>query len=276
MTASERTQTPAAAPRAAANFVILSLLTAFIALVPLNGRRDNPHPPLRSVGFARTPAPRAADPRAFEQEAAMAPAALMARWTPLISSAAREFDVPTSWIRVVMRMESGGRTMLSESEPITSSAGAMGLMQVMPETYRQMRAQLGLGADPYDPHDNIYAGAAYLKSLYLQYGYPAMFAAYNDGPGHLEDHLHRGRALPAETRSYVRAIASALGGGRGSALLTRPDGTPISIRPGAVTSVRAPLPGEYADGVNAVVAMGKKKQGVRESVAEVRRLTGAV
>ena len=211
----------------------------------------------------------------------MAPRALMKRWDPLIAEAAHRVGIPEKYIRAVMRMESGGRTMLSENQPITSSAGAMGLMQVMPETYREMRVQYGLGADPYDPRDNVYAGAAYLKFLYRKYGYPAMFAAYNDGPGNLEDHLYRGRALPKETRSYVRAIAAALGGaraGRGAhvARLTRPDGTAVSIRRAAVTSVRAPLPGEYAGGVHAVVTMGKKKQGVRETVAEVERLTGAV
>jgi hypothetical protein len=271
-----RAQGPVVRPGAAAHLLILVLLTAVVLFTPLNGRRERTHPAPPGAALARKPEPRAADPRAFAREAAMTPAELMSRWDPLISSAARELNVPANWIRAVMRMESGGRTMLAESEPITSSAGAMGLMQVMPETYRQMRAQLDLGADPYDPRDNIYAGAAYLKALHRQYGYPAMFAAYNDGPGNLEDHLHRGRALPLETRSYVRAIASALGGKRGAALLTRPDGTRVSIRASAVTSVRAPLPGEYADGVNAVVAMGKKKQGVRESVAEVQRLTGAV
>ena len=110
-----------------------------------------------------------------------------------------------------MRQESGGRTMLAENLPIVSAAGAMGVMQVMPGTYTEMAAQYGLGANPYNPRDNIYAGAAYLKWLHVKYGYPAMFAAYNDGPGNIEDHLHRGRALPAETRGYIAEIAKSLG-----------------------------------------------------------------
>ena len=83
-----------------------------------------------------------------------------------------------------MHAESAGRTTL-HGQPITSSAGAMGLMQVMPRTYSDLRKQLGLGADPYAPADNITAGAAYLQQMYRRYGYPGMFAAYNAGPGNI-------------------------------------------------------------------------------------------
>jgi soluble lytic murein transglycosylase-like protein len=143
---------------------------------------------------------------AFNEELAMDSRTLMRRWDPLIAQAARRFDISENWIRSVMRMESGGRTMLDRRTRIVSRAGAMGLMQVMPQTYRDMRVQYGLGRDAYDPRNNIFAGAAYLKMLYRRYGYPAMFAAYNDGPGNLEDHLYRGRALPGETQNYVASI----------------------------------------------------------------------
>ncbi len=212
--------------------------------------------------------------RVFAQETAMTPAALMARWEPIIVAASREFHVSKDWIRAVMRRESGGRTMLDERFPITSDAGAMGLMQVMPQTYRDMRAAYRLGTDPYNPHDNIYAGAAYLAELHRKYGYPGMFAAYNDGPGNWEDHLYRGRSLPAETVAYVGKIASngaMYAGGR--VKLTQPDGAPVTIDLAMVRSVRAPLPGEYADSVQAVITVDKKHQGVRETVEEVRRLT---
>jgi soluble lytic murein transglycosylase-like protein len=102
-------------------------------------------------------------------------------WQPLIAAAAKRFGIPAMWILAVMRAESGGRATL-DGRPITSSAGAMGVMQVMPETYREMRQRLSLGADPYDPHDNIFAGAAYLRDMYERFGYPALFAAYNAGP----------------------------------------------------------------------------------------------
>jgi membrane-bound lytic murein transglycosylase B len=212
--------------------------------------------------------------KVFAQETAMTSSELIKRWEPTIEAASKQFHVSKDWVRAVMRMESGGRTMLDDKFPITSYAGAMGLMQVMPQTYRDMRAAYRLGADPYNPRDNIYAGAAYLAELHRKYGYPAMFAAYNDGPGNWEDHVNNGRPLPAETVKYVSGIAGGKGiHGVGKAQLTQPDGAPVTIDLAMVRSVRAPLPGEYADGVQAVVTVGKKKQGVRENVAEARRLT---
>lgn len=216
------------------------------------------------------PAP-APTPSAFEQESLMTPRELLDRWDPLIAGAARRFGISKDWIRAVIRMESGGRTMLEENLPITSSAGAMGIMQVMPGTYREMRAQYKLGVDPYNPHDNVLAGTAYLKWLYRRYGYPAMFAAYNDGPGKLEDHLLRGRPLPAETRAYVDGVATMLNGRRRGALetaeLTRPDGLPVVIDASAVAAIRAPLPGEFAPSVHAVLRLGKHSQAVQETIA---------
>lgn len=129
------------------------------------------------------------------------------RWHSFIAEASRRFGIPESWIRAVMAAESGGHTIL-DGRPITSSAGAMGLMQVMPDTYAEMRQRHGLGADPYDPHDNILAGAAFLRTMYDRYGYPGVFAAYNAGPERFDEYLLRGIALPDETRRYLRAIGS--------------------------------------------------------------------
>jgi hypothetical protein len=127
------------------------------------------------------------------------------QWQSFITDAARQFGVPEAWIRGVMRAESGGHSVL-HGKPITSPKGAMGLMQIMPETYDTLRVQYGLGSDAYDPKDNILAGAAYLRQMYERYGYPSLFAAYNAGPKRLEDFLFRGRALPRETRNYVDRI----------------------------------------------------------------------
>jgi hypothetical protein len=215
------------------------------------------------------------DSSVFAKEQAMSPAALIARWEPLVQQASQKFHVPAQWIRAVMRQESGGRTVLADNSPIVSAAGAMGIMQVMPGTYSEMAAQYRLGSDPFDPHDNIFAGAAYLNWLHHKYGYPAMFAAYNDGPGNIEDHLHRGRPLPAQTRGYIASIAHFLknkSAGLTSVALTQPDGAKVKIDPAKVTGVQPAMPGIYADDVHAVIAMGKAHRGVRENVAQAMAL----
>lgn len=128
-----------------------------------------------------------------------------ANWQPLIAQASQRFGIPEAWIRAVMRAQSGGQTTL-DGHPITSSAGAMGLMQVMPETWDQLRDRYDLGGDPYDPRDNILAGTAYLRELYDRYGYPGLFAAYNAGPARLDAYLFSGRPLPGETLAYLRVL----------------------------------------------------------------------
>ena len=134
-------------------------------------------------------------------------------WGPYITEAAGRFDVPARWVRAVMRQESGGR-LYENGQLITSPVGAMGLMQVMPGTFDELRARYGLSDDPYDPHDNILAGTAYIRELYDVYGTPGFLAAYNAGPGRLDDYLTRNRPLPAETRNYVARIAPNLAGER--------------------------------------------------------------
>jgi hypothetical protein len=132
-------------------------------------------------------------------------------WGPYITEAAARFDVPDRWIREVMRVESGGHVFLN-GQPIVSDAGAMGLMQVMPETFDEMRARYGLGEDPFDPHNSILAGAAYIREMYDMYGSPGFLAAYNAGPGRLEDYLVRNKPLPDETRHYVAMIGPNIAG----------------------------------------------------------------
>jgi len=133
------------------------------------------------------------------------------RWSAHIAEASSRFGVPEHWIRQVMRAESGGRTEL-RGRPIISRAGAMGLMQLMPRTWREMRAVLKLGPDPHDPRDNILAGAAYLRAMYDRFGYPGLYAAYNAGPARYAEHLSTGRRLPAETIVYVTNFAGGASG----------------------------------------------------------------
>jgi membrane-bound lytic murein transglycosylase B len=218
-------------------------------------------------------------PSAFDEESTMTPAQLLGRWDGIITEASQRFHVPKTWIVAVMRQESGGRTMLGEGVPIVSRAGAIGLMQVLPGTYVEMAAQYRLGDNPYEPRDNILAGAAYLRWLHHKYGYPAMFAAYNAGPGRLEDHL-KGASLPAETRAYIGGIAKTLKlqigkNGLGPAKralvsLTQPDGATVKVDPSQVTGIRAALPGEYDWTVKTVLILGKhKQQAIREDVQVV-------
>lgn len=89
----------------------------------------------------------------------------IARWRLHIAEASARFGIPEAWIERVMRAESGGRTTLS-GRPIRSRAGAMGLMQLMPGTWAEMRRRLDLGRDPHDPRDNILAGTAYLRLMH--------------------------------------------------------------------------------------------------------------
>ena len=140
-----------------------------------------------------------------------------------VREASTRFNMPVSWINAVMRQESGGHTHA------LSPKGAMGLMQLMPPTWNYLRAAYKLGENPYDTHDNIIAGTAYLREMYDLYGSPGFLAAYNAGPGRYESCLRRHRALPAETRHYVAVIAPRLAG-------AAPEG-PSPTRPTAVAAL---------------------------------------
>ena len=150
------------------------------------------------------------------------PGSPISQWDEMVEEAARRFNLPPSWVRGVMRMESGGQTMLS-GRPITSSAGAMGLMQVMPETFAAMTQRYGLGSDPYEPRANILAGAAFLREMYDRYGAAHFLAAYNAGPGRVDDHLRSGRPLPPETQRYVQTLAPQLLGDTGEGIGSSPE-----------------------------------------------------
>ena len=123
-----------------------------------------------------------------------------------IDEASHRFNMPTRWLHSVMQVESAGNTQA------VSPRGAIGLMQIMPETYAQLRQDYGLGLDPFDPHDNIMAGAAYLREMYDLYGAPGFLAAYNAGPARYDAHLVTGQALPAETQIYLSRLEQLIGG----------------------------------------------------------------
>ena len=121
-----------------------------------------------------------------------------------VEQASRRFGVPERWIRTVIDVESAGDVRAR------SPKGAMGLMQIMPETWAELRLRYDLGNDPYDPRANILAGTAYLRELHDRYGSPGFLAAYNAGPGCYEQH-RAGRPLPAETLAYLQKLAAVIG-----------------------------------------------------------------
>lgn len=136
-----------------------------------------------------------------------APAATQHATDIYIADAARRFGMPQHWIRAVMEVESAGNPMA------VSPAGAMGLMQIMPGTWAELRTAHQLGDDPFDPRDNILAGTAYLRQMYDRFGSPGFLAAYNAGPGRYEEYINMGRVLPRETRNYLAVLAPIIDSG---------------------------------------------------------------
>jgi soluble lytic murein transglycosylase-like protein len=126
------------------------------------------------------------------------------RFAEFIAEASTRFTVPASWIRAVMQIESRG------DQRATSPRGALGLMQLMPDTWVELSARNGLGLDPFDPQDNILAGTAYLKEMRERFGSAGFLAAYHAGPARYEQHLATGQPLPQETVSYVAAVTPLL------------------------------------------------------------------
>lgn len=122
----------------------------------------------------------------------------------VIAEAAQKFSLPERWIIEVIRAESAGRAR------VTSHKGAMGLMQIMPGTWKYLRRKYRLGSNAYDVRDNVMAGSAYLRELYNRFGFPGCLAAYNAGPARYRAWAEGKKRLPLETRLYVRKITSRL------------------------------------------------------------------
>jgi Transglycosylase SLT domain len=146
------------------------------------------------------------------EEAAAAP------YSAHVAEASQRFRIPEGWIRAVMQVESAGQT------GAVSTAGAMGLMQIMPDTWADLRVRYRLGRDPFDPRDNILGGAAYLREMYDRFGSPGFLAAYNAGPERYRQHIADGRPLPRETRNYIAKLLPVIG-------LAAVDGTTTEVAP---------------------------------------------
>lgn len=117
-------------------------------------------------------------------------------WEPLIAAAAAERQLAPALLRAVVRQESGFRACA------VSAQGAVGLMQLMPETVARFHV-----ADPLDPKQNIEAGAQYLKQLVDRYkgDLKSALAAYNAGPERVNGDPAEALKIP-ETQNYVSQI----------------------------------------------------------------------
>jgi soluble lytic murein transglycosylase-like protein len=114
---------------------------------------------------------------------------------PLVAETARRNQLDPALLQAVMTTESNG------NPNATSPVGAMGLMQLMPGTAKD----LGV-ANPYDPAQNLDGGARYLADLTRKYGLANGVAAYNAGPGAVE--AHGGVPPYKETQHYVQKVLS--------------------------------------------------------------------
>ncbi|SMF48278.1 Transglycosylase SLT domain-containing protein [Azospirillum oryzae] len=181
------------------------------------------------------------------------------RWDPQIEAMAAKYGVSPDFVRRIMQQESGGRTHDKNGNPLTSSAGAIGPMQVMPGTYAEMARRYGIKGGITDPDANIEAGVAYLSEQMKRFGdEKAAAAAYNAGPGRVQKNINSGKPLPSETQNYVASIAAmqrqqpqaAAGGGEQKVNVTVtlggnvPEGTTATAQTGAGTAVPARI--EYA------------------------------
>lgn len=120
------------------------------------------------------------------------------KWTHLVNNAALKYQVPEALLMAVLKVES------NFNPNAVSPKGAMGLMQLMPTTGREMGVK-----NFFDPQENIEAGAKYLGILLKQFhSVELALAAYNAGPGAVQ--YYGGIPPYPETRAYVTRIMSLL------------------------------------------------------------------
>jgi soluble lytic murein transglycosylase-like protein len=117
------------------------------------------------------------------------------KYDDIIKKAQKKYGVEFSLIKAVIKVESGF------NPKAVSKRGAKGLMQIMPDNYKNLDVK-----DPFNPSQNIMGGTLYLQRLLVRYEYklPLALAAYNAGP-HAVDKYKR---IPPykETQNYVRKV----------------------------------------------------------------------
>ncbi|TKB77695.1 MAG: lytic transglycosylase domain-containing protein [Mesorhizobium sp.] len=192
------------------------------------------------------------------------------QWSRHIREAAKRFAIPERLLSGVMHVESVGDVRAR------SRKGAMGLMQIMPATWEELRIKHRLGDDPYQPRDNILAGAAYLREMLDTFGRSGFLAAYNAGPGRYKEHLSTGRPLPRETVDYVRKLAPLINGAFPSPRCARHgrDGpssrtTALFVHTDDIRNAAALNGNNYADTIFAPIHSSRMQSLMGNSVADL-------
>ena len=134
------------------------------------------------------------------------------KYSETVSRYSAQYSVPEELIYATIKTESNFKS------DAVSSAGAIGLMQLLPETYEWLASRLGEESDPallYDPDTNIRFGAYYLQYLYSKFGsWEKAIIAYNWGEGNFANFLEENgytegdySSIPVgETRRYVEKV----------------------------------------------------------------------
>jgi len=169
----------------------------------------------------------------------------------LIINEATKQGVPASIALAMAQTESGVAQWTPGGGLVTSTAGAIGIFQLLPST------AAGLGVDPADLGGNISGGISYLKQMFEKYGnWSDALAAYNWGPGNVSS----GAAVPTSVGQYVSNVLSRAGSWAaslfGSGSSTAPDLSTVAVNAAGSPDLSAADIGSTVLGVNPAAIAG--------------------
>ena len=115
----------------------------------------------------------------------------------ITAEASERFGIPAAWIRAIVRVE------ISRNAHTPSRKDGVGLSQLSPERWTELRHRYALGTNPSDLRDSILAGTAHLREMYDRYGSKDFLATYIMGPTSYDEHMKSDAPLPEETQAVV-------------------------------------------------------------------------